>query len=232
MSEKERLRRVLEDATVGLSIVDITARLRAAGIEDADEDQVRADIESFAATDYIQELLRKQFLDITLADTETRLKSREKIISLILDQGPTKKTEIEPVYPKDALPQARRIPIIAQGIIDGLSQTEIARRTGVSIRTNYKDRQTLAFETLFNTMFERHLQDLAEYALSGEQGAQKFVLAQRTSILRAMMPRRAEVKAEIVQVVIEPEWDPRIANRRKFVESDQQDNNDNTEKKS
>lgn len=81
----------------------------------------------------------------------------------------------------------------------------------------------MEYEALFNELFDRHLKELADYATSGEKGAYRFVLGQRTRILGQMIPRKAEIKAEFVQVVIEPEWDSRISNRRKFVESTQQD---------
>lgn len=78
-----RLRRVLELSTVGMTIPDISAKMKQEGFQ-ASERTVWNDLHSIEAKDYQEEILRKQLVDITIADVPVRLKYRDKLLDKLM----------------------------------------------------------------------------------------------------------------------------------------------------
>jgi len=82
-ARKRRVRRVLELSTAGMTIPDISAKMKQEGFA-ASERTVWNDQHSIEAKDYQEEILRKQLVDITIADTEVRLKYRDKLLDKLM----------------------------------------------------------------------------------------------------------------------------------------------------
>lgn len=78
-----RLRRVLELSTAGMTIPDISAKMKQEDFK-ASERTVWNDLHSIEAKDYQEEILRKQLVDITIADVEVRLKYRDKLLDKLM----------------------------------------------------------------------------------------------------------------------------------------------------
>jgi len=89
-----RLRRVLELSTAGFTIPDISAKMKEEGYA-ASERTVWSVLNSIEAKDYMEEILRKQLTDITIADIELRLKYRGKLLDKLLPSKIEQKVEGE-----------------------------------------------------------------------------------------------------------------------------------------
>ena len=77
------MRRVLELSTAGMTIPDISAKMKLEGFA-ASERTVWNDLHSVEVKAYQEEILRKQLTDITIADISLRLKYRDKILDKLL----------------------------------------------------------------------------------------------------------------------------------------------------
>jgi len=89
-----RLRRVLELSTSGMTIPDISDMMKEEGFK-ASERTVWNDLNSTEAKDYLEEILRKQLTDITIADIGLRLKYRGKLLDKLLPSKIEQKVEGE-----------------------------------------------------------------------------------------------------------------------------------------
>lgn len=90
---KRRLRRVLELATAGMTIPEISVKMKGEGFA-ASERTVWSALHSIEAKDYQEEILRKQLTDITIADIDLRLKYRDKLLDKIMPQKIETKAEV------------------------------------------------------------------------------------------------------------------------------------------
>lgn len=119
-------------------------------------------------------------------------------------------TKPSEILPKNPLPRHQRYKIIAEGIIKGETYGEIARQCGVSERTIYHDRQSVDYITLANLLFDEYLNKLKKLLQigieTGNKGDIKFVIRELGLTSRQMMPRRIEAKAEVQQIIIEPNF--------------------------
>lgn len=91
---KRRLRRVLELSTSGMTIPDISTLMKQEGYA-ASERTIWNDLNSVEAQDYLEEILRKQLTDITIADIGLRLKYRGKLLDKLLPSKIEQKVEGE-----------------------------------------------------------------------------------------------------------------------------------------
>ncbi len=80
---KRRVRRVLELSTSGMTIPDISEMMKSEGYA-ASERTVWGDLNSIEAQDYLEEILRKQLTDITIAEIGLRLKYRGRLLDKLL----------------------------------------------------------------------------------------------------------------------------------------------------
>ena len=89
---KRRVRRVLELSTSGMTIPDISAMMKKEGFA-ASERTVWSDLNGIEAKDYMEEILRKQLTDITIADIALRLQYRGKLLDKLLPSKIEQKVE-------------------------------------------------------------------------------------------------------------------------------------------
>lgn len=87
-----RVRRVLELSTAGMIISEISSKMIAEGYA-ASVRTVKKDLHSIEAKAYLEEILRKQLTDITIADIELRLKYRGKLLDKLLPSKIEQKVE-------------------------------------------------------------------------------------------------------------------------------------------
>ena len=88
------MRRVLELSTSGMTIPDISTMMKGEGYA-ASEHTVFNDLHSVEAEDYLEEILRKQLTDITIADISLRLKYRGQLLNKLLPSKIEQKVEGE-----------------------------------------------------------------------------------------------------------------------------------------
>jgi len=88
------VRRVLELSTAGMTIPDISDMMKQEGFA-ASERTVWSDLNSIEAKDYLEEILRKQLTDITIADIALRLQYRGKLLDKLLPSKIEQKVEGE-----------------------------------------------------------------------------------------------------------------------------------------
>jgi len=91
---KRRVRRVLELSTSGMTIPDISDMMKGEGYA-ASERTVWSDLNSVEAQEYLEEVLRKQLTDITIADIGLRLKYRGKLLDKLMPSKIEQKIESE-----------------------------------------------------------------------------------------------------------------------------------------
>ncbi|GAG80792.1 unnamed protein product, partial [marine sediment metagenome] len=95
----------------------------------------------------------------------------------------------------------RRIPIIIQGIIDGLSYEDIGKKCKppVTRRQIYRDRQSIPFKDFFNDLIDGYMQDLKNLEHGGKV-EKRMAFSHKGMLLRAMLkaviPTR--IQAEII----------------------------------
>ena len=94
---QRRVRRVLELSTLGMTIPQISAQMRAEGFK-AGERTVWSDLNGVEAQEYIGEILRRQFADISMAPLRLRLKYRGKILDRLLSSKIVRKVEREVLH--------------------------------------------------------------------------------------------------------------------------------------
>lgn len=101
--KQKRVQRVLELSVAGMTIPEISTQMKKEG-HAASERTVWADQNSIEAQDYLDEILRKQMTDITIADIGLRLKYRGKLLDNLLPQKilqkVEQKTEVEVSVPE------------------------------------------------------------------------------------------------------------------------------------
>jgi len=88
------VRRVLELSTSGMTIPDISDMMKNEGFA-ASERTVWSDLNSIEAKDYLEEILRKQLTDISLAPIVVRLKYRGKLLDKLMPSKIEQKVEGE-----------------------------------------------------------------------------------------------------------------------------------------
>lgn len=113
---KRRVRRVLELSTTGMTIPDISAMMKKEGFK-ASERTVWGDLNSVEAKDYLEEILRKQLTDITIADIELRLKYRGKLLDKLMPSKIEQKIDAQ-TYDVEAL------------LVRTLKQAELLEKNG------------------------------------------------------------------------------------------------------
>ena len=91
---KRRVRRVLELSTLGMTLPKISIKMKSEGYA-ASERTVWSDLNSVEAQDYLEEVLRKQLADITIADIGLRLKYRGQLLNKLLPSKIEQKVEGE-----------------------------------------------------------------------------------------------------------------------------------------
>ena len=110
-----------------------------------------------------------------------------------------------------------RIPIIAQGLVEGWGQEEIADACGVTDRTIRRDMNTVEFETFFSKvrmqLLNVYLTKLAQLEKIGDKRDKKFVLSQHGLLVRKMMPTRIETTTEEVVRLVEPVFHPDLMDK-------------------
>ncbi len=89
---KRRVRRVLELSTSGMTIPDISAMMKKEGFR-ASERTVWSDLNGIEAKEYLEEILRKQLTDITIADIGLRLQYRGKLLDKLMPSKIEQKVE-------------------------------------------------------------------------------------------------------------------------------------------
>lgn len=93
-AKKRRVRRVLELSVAGMTIPEISTLMLKEG-HAASERTVWADQNSIEAQEYLEEIMRKQLTDITIADIDLRLKYRGKLLDNLIPQKVLQKVEQE-----------------------------------------------------------------------------------------------------------------------------------------
>lgn len=123
-------------------------------------------------------------------------------------------SDIVRIKRKKAIPIIRRIPIIAQGDVEGWKQDEIADSCGVTKRTIRRDRRTMQFQEYFNSvrsiLMNAYLRKLAQLDKIGERTDKRFVIDQQGKLLRAMLPTR-ELGVIMEQIVVQPVFSSSLA---------------------
>ena len=95
----------------------------------------------------------------------------------------------------------KRIPIIIQGVLDGLTYEEIGKRCKppVTSRQIYRDRQGIPFKDFFNDLHDSYMQDLKRLS-NGGAVEKRMAISHRGMLVRAMskavIPTRIEAKIE------------------------------------
>ena len=136
-------------------------------------------------------------------------------------------SDIIPVKPK---PFRERIRIIVEGMYHGKDIGDknkpgtIAHICGVTARTITRDKDSIEYSKLADIFLDQYLQELAAVQrLTDEEGnpiMMGFVLAEKGKLVRAMIPRRIEAKAEIRQVVIKPTFNKLLEADYKVLEDE------------
>ena len=88
-----RVRRVLELSTAGMTIPEISERMKSENFA-ASERTVWNDLNSLEAQQYQDEILRKQLTDITIAPIGLRLKYRGLLLNRMMPQKIESKAEV------------------------------------------------------------------------------------------------------------------------------------------
>lgn len=95
-ARKRRVKRVLELSTSGMTIPLISAALKKEGIHAFSERTVWDDLNSVEAQEYLDELIRKQLIDITIEKSSNlRMKYRGQLIMRLLPSKVEQKVEGE-----------------------------------------------------------------------------------------------------------------------------------------
>jgi len=91
----------------------------------------------------------------------------------------------------------RRIPVIIQGIIDGLSYEQIAQKCNppVARRTIYRDRQSIPFKSFFNELVDNYLKDLNQLE-NGDTTEKRIAISHKGMLVRAMLKAITPTKIE------------------------------------
>ena len=114
------------------------------------------------------------------------------------------------ILPKGPLSRHNRYRLIAEGIINGLNFQQIGKQCGVTERTIYTDRHHVDFELFLDVFTQQYFTDLSKALLvkddNGNPKHLTFVLQERGKLLRAMLPRRIEARAEVQQIIVKPEF--------------------------
>ena len=97
----------------------------------------------------------------------------------------------------------RRIPIIIQGLRDGLSYGEIGEQCipPVDRKTIYRDRQTIEFQSFFNDLVDEYLAELAELKRMGGKDRKMAIMA-KWQLIKTMMPRRIQAQIDFQQPIV------------------------------
>lgn len=91
----------------------------------------------------------------------------------------------------------RRIPIIIQGIIDGLSYEEIGKKCKppVTRRQIYRDRRSIPFKDFFESLVDEYLNDLKRLE-NGGNVEKRMAISHRGMLVRAMLKAIIPTKIE------------------------------------
>jgi hypothetical protein len=83
----------------------------------------------------------------------------------------------------------KRLPIIVQGLREGLTYEEIGKRCTppVTRRQIYRDRKSVEFRMLFNELLDECLADLAKLKAMGDGKDKRFALSQKLKLVMSMM---------------------------------------------
>lgn len=128
------------------------------------------------------------------------------------------------ILPKGPLSRHNRYKIIAEGITEGLNYQQIAKRCGVTERTIYTDRQHIDYQQFIDIFMQKYFEDLSQALLikddNGKPKHLTFVIQEKGKLLRAMLPRRIEAKAEVQQILIKPTFSKLLETDYEVLEDD------------
>lgn len=130
---------------------------------------------------------------------------------------------------RKVLTQKQRVEVIIRGYWKGTPIGEkdeegtIAWECGVTARTIHRDKNSIAYNEVYNIFLKTYMEELnAMNAIKDpETGVPIYagmVLKEKGLLLRAMVPRRVEAKAELITVLIQPQFHQSIEGKRRYVE--------------
>ncbi len=137
---------------------------------------------------------------------------------------------------RKTLPQNERFRLIVEGLWSGKKVGDrdkpgtIAYECGVRRRTILRDKLSVAYNQMSSIFLEQYLQELRNLEnVLGEDGAPKYkalAIQEKGRLVRAMIPRRIEAKAEIRQIIIQPKFNKML--EAKFVVNEDESTEDST----
>ncbi len=82
----------------------------------------------------------------------------------------------------------RRIPIIIQGVLDGLTYEDIGKKCKppVTARQIFRDRQVIPFKNFFNDLQDSYMQDLKRLS-NGGKVEKRMAISHKGMLVRAML---------------------------------------------
>jgi len=93
----------------------------------------------------------------------------------------------------------QRIPVIIDGVKNGLPYTKIAKTCGVSERTIRRDRESIPFRDFFNSLVDDYLGKLSQME-GGDDKQRGMALKHKGMLVRAMLkgviPTKIDAKVE------------------------------------